>query len=167
MSPSTDGAAAWKDSLLPMSMDMARAVAELEAVCFSGAWDAARYARALEQGTCWGFVCPARAQEDAVDGYIAVSSVLDEMEILNVAVRPALRGRGLGAALLAAVLQEARERNIITCLLEVREGNAAALALYTHAGFKSAGLRRRYYADGENALVMKLDLAALRTEPAR
>ncbi len=134
----------------------AQAVAGLEALCFPCGWSAEQYRAAMEQGTCWGCVCfEGPGQDGNLVGYIACESVLEEMEILNVAVRPDRRGQGVASALLGAVLQEARERNIVSCLLEVREGNVPALALYKHAGFRQVGLRKKYYADnGENAVVM-------------
>ncbi len=86
------------------------------------------------------------------------------MEILNVAVHPAWRGRGIGAELLRRALQEARKRHIVQCCLEVRRSNAAARALYAGAGFAETGLRRGYYADtGEDAIVMTLAPAASET----
>ncbi len=154
----------WTARLARLDEASAAAAAALEAVCFPSGWDADTYARALVAGTCRGWVCT--APDGGLAGYIAVSDVLDEMEVLNVAVRPDLRGQGVGRALLGAALQEARERNMTTCLLEVREGNAAARVLYAHAGFTARGLRRRYYSDGENALVMALDLTAPAARPA-
>ncbi len=154
----------WTARIGRLDAGAAEAVAALEAACFPSGWDAATYVRALEAGTCRGLVCAAPG--DGLAGYIAVSEAAGEMEVLNVAVRPDLRGRGVGTALLGAALQEARERNIITCLLEVREGNVPARALYAHAGFAPRGLRRRYYPDGENALVMALDLTAPAARPA-
>ena len=82
-----------------------------------------------------------------------------EAEILTIAVAPAARRRGLGAALLAAAMQGAVLRAAATMFLEVAAGNAAALALYRAAGFEEVGRRRRYYADGEDALVMRRTLS--------
>lgn len=157
---SNDMKSPWAARLLPLTAETAGLAAELEAVCFPCGWTREQYEKACASGSCWGVVCPAEEEGEAPCGYLAVSSVLDEMEILNVAVRPDLRGRGLATAMLAETLREAAERRIVSCLLEVREGNTPALALYSRAGFAPCGLRKHYYSDnGENAVVMALELA--------
>ncbi len=141
----------------PMSSADASCVAGLEALCFPCGWDEGQYREALQEGTVFGAVC-LDADGDII-GYAAASGVLDEMEILNVAVRADRRRMGAASLLLCAVLQEACERNIVICHLEVRKGNVPARTLYEHAGFIQAGLRKKYYADnGEDALIMTLDL---------
>lgn len=147
--------------ITPLAPDMSDDVAELESVCFPHhAWSPAQYLAAMEAGTCWGRACYLELDGTlTLAGYLAVSSVLDEMEILNVAVRSEFRMRGIASKMLAEILQEAVERRIVSCLLEVREGNVPARTLYAHAGFLPVGQRRQYYSDnGENAVVMALDL---------
>ena len=86
-----------------------------------------------------------------------------ELEILNLAVEPAARRRGCGRRLLLLALQAGRKMGMQKAILEVREGNVPALALYRASGFSETGRRRRYYADtGEDALVLECPLA----EPA-
>ena len=83
----------------------------------------------------------------------------DELEILNLAVRPHIRRLGHGKRILRIVLRLARKMDINTVLLEVRTGNKAAIALYEGCGFLKVGRRRNYYADtGEDALVYAFDL---------
>ncbi len=147
----------------PMDVADAGSVAHLESLCFPCGWDAGQYREALQGGNLFGTVC----LDDTGDiaGYVAASGVLDEMEILNVAVREDRRRLGVASALLDAALQEAFERHILFCHLEVRKGNVPARTLYEHAGFRQAGLRRKYYADnGEDALIMTLDLRNRQTE---
>jgi ribosomal-protein-alanine N-acetyltransferase len=90
-------------------------------------------------------------------GYITVSEVAGELEIINVGVEPEMRGRGIATRLLQAILHQAREKSIFFYYLEVRPSNAPALSLYTRAGFRRSGVRRRYYADGEDALAMTME----------
>ena len=80
----------------------------------------------------------------------------DQAEILTIAVRPGARGQGVGRALLNALLAETAKRGALELFLEVAEPNAAARALYAGAGAKEVGRRRRYYADGADALVLRL-----------
>jgi ribosomal-protein-alanine N-acetyltransferase len=78
-------------------------------------------------------------------------SAADEAEILNIAVDPAFRRRGIGSALLAALCERAQG----TIFLEVAETNSPAMALYRKHGWEAAGLRERYYDGIVNAVVMK------------
>ena len=77
-----------------------------------------------------------------------------ELHVLNLATAPRFRRRGVAARLLAAALDEAAGRGLERALLEVRAGNAAAIALYRRFGFRESGRRTRYYPDGEDALLM-------------
>ena len=95
---------------------------------------------------------PARA---GVLGYACWWAVADECHITNFAVAPGRRREGVGALLLGSVLEEARDRGLVRATLEVRAGNAAAIALYEKGGFTAAAMRPRYYPDNrEDALVM-------------
>ncbi len=81
-----------------------------------------------------------------------------EAEVLTIAVRPASRRVGAGAALLGALMAEAARRGAAEVFLEVAEGNVAARALYTRSGMTEVGRRRRYYPDGADALVLRAGL---------
>lgn len=78
-------------------------------------------------------------------GYVAVRFLAGEMEILNLAVVPEARRRGLGTALVAHVLAEGRLRRLARVFLEVREGNSGAIAFYERHGFVRAACRAGYY----------------------
>ena len=82
---------------------------------------------------------------EALLGYLCLSHVLDEGSIDNVAVAPEQRRRGIAEALLAAADAEARRLPLAFITLEVRAGNAPAIALYEKHGFTRVGLRRDYY----------------------
>jgi [ribosomal protein S18]-alanine N-acetyltransferase len=83
----------------------------------------------------------------------------DEAEVMTLAVIPANRRRGLGAALLDAALRAIRDCGARLVFLEVSELNQAARALYAAAGFVEVGRRRCYYADGSDALVLRAALS--------
>ena len=82
----------------------------------------------------------------------------DEAEILTLGVAPSARRQGLGAALLDAAIAAARDAGAERLFLEVDDGNRSALALYRGRGFAQIGVRRGYYRDGADALVMRLAL---------
>lgn len=92
-------------------------------------------------------------------GLVLARRAADEAEILTVAVVPDARRRGHGTALLRDVMAVARAGGATAMFLEVAAGNAPALALYARAGFAQVGRRRRYYADGADALVLRRELA--------
>jgi [ribosomal protein S18]-alanine N-acetyltransferase len=95
-------------------------------------------------------------QQDEPLGFALGRVQADQAEILTIAVRPGARGQGIGRALLNALLAEAAKRGALDLFLEVAEPNMAARALYAGAGAKEVGRRRRYYADGADALVLRL-----------
>lgn len=109
-----------------------------------------RYGEAWTAGQCLGVlalpgVWLTLAQIDARPaGFALARCVADEAELLLLATEPAARRGGVGAALLRAVLDEARLRRAERMHLEVRAGNAA-IALYTAHGFVQVGERRAYY----------------------
>ena len=95
----------------------------------------------------------------SVVGYVVAWLVGDEAEVANLAVAPEWRGRGVGAALLDAALDEARNGGAHVAHLEVRDSNVAARALYGSRGFTPVGRRRRYYqAPVEDAVLLRCNL---------
>jgi ribosomal-protein-alanine N-acetyltransferase len=98
-------------------------------------------------------------QSGPIAGYIVARETAGELHINNVAVRPEFRRRGIGAALLDRVIQEARRRKANTAFLEVRSANYAAQALYEKCGFRAIAHRANYYSEPrEDAVVMSLVL---------
>ncbi|MEP5569950.1 MAG: ribosomal protein S18-alanine N-acetyltransferase [Halioglobus sp.] len=94
---------------------------------------------------------------NSVVGFLIYSRVLDEASVDNVVVDPAHQGLGLGRALLAEALNNMRLADLKRCLLEVRESNVAARALYENNGFSVDGVRPGYYKTDqgrEDALLM-------------
>nr|PZM92059.1 MAG: ribosomal-protein-alanine N-acetyltransferase [Pseudomonadota bacterium] len=127
-------------------------VLDLEARAFEHPWSPELVARELEQDHSMILVI---SSEDRVAGFVIAWLVVDELHILNVAVDPSLRRRGLARLLLGELLDRAQRCGMSLATLEVRVSNEAAIRLYEGLGFRTIGLRRRYYADGEDALVMQ------------
>ena len=97
-------------------------------------------------------------QQGKVAGYVVALDAADEGEILNLAVAEGGRRRGLGRALVEAIIAALSERGVRQVYLEVRESNAAARALYAGFGFKDVGRRKGYYRRPvEDAIVLRLD----------
>nr|WP_269453680.1 ribosomal protein S18-alanine N-acetyltransferase [Pseudoclavibacter sp. 13-3] len=94
-------------------------------------------------------------------GFAAVLAArgASDADVLTIAVDAAARGLGIGRRLLAALAATARDRGAHQLFLEVRAGNSVARSLYESEGFVVIGTRPRYYQpDGEDAIVMRLDL---------
>ena len=94
---------------------------------------------------CAGDECWVLSYGREISGFIIYRSVLDEAEILNIAIKPTYQRQGLGEYLLLFLINTLTEKKIINCFLEVRESNAAAIALYEKCGFVMAGVRQNYY----------------------
>jgi [ribosomal protein S18]-alanine N-acetyltransferase len=93
-------------------------------------------------------------EDGRVVGYGGLCDYPDEAFVQTMAVAPAAQGRGLGARLLVALLEEAERRGQRTVSLEVRADNVPAQRLYERHGFTRTGVRRGYYAGGVDALVL-------------
>jgi ribosomal-protein-alanine N-acetyltransferase len=92
-------------------------------------------------------------------GYICYWILYNEMHVLNLAIRPGWRGRGLGRELLVHALEHGRKQEATLVSLEVRVSNAVAVNLYRSLGFRPVGVRPRYYSpEREDALLMQLDM---------
>lgn len=99
-----------------------------------------------------------------VSGFLAARLAADESEILNVAVRADMRRSGIASALLKAALKRLRHEGGTAVFLEVRESNAAAIALYKKFGFSAETRRKGYYRDpAEDALCMMKKLTGDRS----
>ena len=116
-------------------------------------WDYNRVA----QGEMAGWVCEDNAQ---VLGFLVARRISDDLEILNFAVRPSDRRRGIGQALLHAALDWGKSFGAAEVMLEVRASNLAALRFYERNHFEVRGRRQRYYtAPIEDALLLTAPLS--------
>lgn len=132
-------------------------VAALEALCFAAPWSEQSLSLLLTDAAL-GMVA-VEQETDTPVAYVGMLTVLDEGQITNVATHPDHRRCGLAAAVLAALLAEARARGLTTVTLEVRESNAAAISLYEKQGFAVVGKRNHFYQNPrEHALVMLCNL---------
>jgi ribosomal-protein-alanine N-acetyltransferase len=94
---------------------------------------------------------------DRVVGFLLAWHVVDEIHVLNVAVKKTDRRRGIARTLLAELFAYTSARAVRTMYLEVRTGNTPAIELYRVHGFYASNVRKAYYSDGEDALEMRLD----------
>lgn len=109
---------------------------------YGEAWSAPQLAAAFAHGATFGQVALAG---DTPKGFALARLIVDEAELLLVAVDPAARRLGIGRELVEAVATQARDCGGVTLFLEVREGNLPAVQLYKSTGFTVAGRRPSYY----------------------
>lgn len=122
------------------------AIAAAERQCFSDPWSENLLRQELQNPLSRWFVLLLGGQ---VAGYAATLHICGEVHITNIAVLPPYRRQGLGRALMAAAVEYARGLGAFCMTLEVRAGNAPAIALYRAFGFETVGRRPRYYQDPE------------------
>ncbi len=135
-------------------------VVAIEQVVFGDPWSVDSFLAEVERNPEIGFPVVVRDDEGVV-AYAVAWFIVDELHVGNVAVRPDAQGRGIGRAVMAALLGEARRRGMVRATLEVRPSNARALALYESFGFRPIATRRAYYRDNhEDALVLAMALVA-------
>ena len=128
-------------------------VAALEKICFSDPWSENSVASELKNPlSCWLV-----AEEDGeVTGYIGSQTVMDESDMMNVAVHPDHRRKGIAEALVVELVEALKKRESRCLTLEVRASNEPAKALYEKLGFTQVGLRKNYYRNPkEDALILR------------
>jgi ribosomal-protein-alanine N-acetyltransferase len=136
------------------------AVHEIERVVFTDPWPKDDFRASLRSGG-EGTDFLVADLDESLAGYVVARAVADEGEILNLAVAPQGRRRGVGRALVEAVLAALARRGVREVFLEVRESNAGARALYAAHGFREVGRRSGYYRRPlEDAIILRAGLEA-------
>lgn len=126
-------------------------VLAIEEACFPRGWSRNHFLAELASERA---SCVVAELDGRVAGYLCLTTLLDEAEILDVAVDPALQGRGIGAQLVQWACDEATRRGAVVLQLEVRATSRPAIALYEHFGFNQTGLRKAYYEENIDAVLM-------------
>ena len=128
-------------------------VAALEKECFCDPWSEGSVASELENPLSRWLVA---LEGEQVLGYVGSQTVLDESDMMNLAVDPAFRRRGIARALVCALIEQLRKMGSRCLTLEVRASNESAQALYACLGFVQVGRRKNYYHHPkEDALILR------------
>ena len=131
-------------------------VAALEGICFRDPWSEKSVASELGNPLSYWLVA---VEGETVLGYIGSQTVLDESDVMNVAVSPEHRRKGIAQALVVALADGLREKGSSKLTLEVRTSNSSAIALYEKLEFRQIGLRKNYYRNPrEDALILQKEL---------
>jgi len=135
-------------------------VQRIEACSFPTPWSRALFEEEIDRPFSDAIVA-ARREDGAVVGYAVCWTVAGESHLLNIAVHPDHRGRGVGRVLLRECIRRGARAGGRRIYLEVRPANRPALRLYFGFGFRPVGIRKGYYTDtGEDALVLAREMGA-------
>jgi [ribosomal protein S18]-alanine N-acetyltransferase len=141
----------------PMNDQDIEQVFAIEQASFSSPWKPDGFRTEMDRAPS---VCLVVREGPTIYGYAVFWLIPPEIHLLNIAVHPGMRGRGLGTLLLDYLKEYGREVGAEHVYLEVRPSNESARKLYRQAGFVHAGLRKNYYAaEKEDALLLTLDLS--------
>ena len=140
--------------IIKMERDHVPQIAGLEALCFPDPWSENSIAMELANPlSCWLVA----VDGDTVAGYVGSQTVIDETDMMNIAVHPDYRRRGIARQLVEALIHDLKLRGSHRLTLEVRTSNEAAQKLYESLGFTQIGLRKNYYRNPkEDALILSL-----------
>ena len=139
--------------IVKMTVDHVPQIAQLEKVCFSDPWSENSVASELYNPLSLWLVA---VEDQIVLGYVGSQSVLDEADVMNVAVHPDFRRRHIGQVLIERLIEMLREQAVHSLALEVRVSNESAIALYQKLGFVQVGRRPNYYRNPkEDALILR------------
>ena len=128
-------------------------VAELEKICFSDPWSENSIASELDNKLAFWLVA---VEGETVAGYIGSQTVMDETDMMNVAVHPDFRRQGIAEALVNGLVDRLKDMGSHCLTLEVRASNAPAISLYEKLGFSEIGRRKNYYRNPrEDALILR------------
>ena len=136
-----------------MNSDHVSQVAALEAICFHDPWSENSVASELSNPLSLWLVA---LEDGQVTGYVGSQTVAGETDMMNVAVHPDHRRKGIAEELIASLVEELKAMESRCLTLEVRASNIPAITLYEKLGFLQIGLRKNYYRNPkENALILR------------
>jgi len=139
--------------IVPMNAAHVPQVAQLEKICFADPWSEKSVASELTNPLSLWLVA---LEGDRVAGYVGSQSVLGESDMMNVAVHPDFRRRGIAEALVLELVAQLKAKENYCLTLEVRASNAPARKLYEKLGFQQVGLRKNYYRNPrEDACILR------------
>lgn len=132
-------------------------VMEIERLCFSDSpWPREEFLYELKENP-FSVLCVSE-KENRIAGFIDWWILYEKAQVANIAVHPEFRKQGIAREMLKNCIRDAEKKGCETLSLEVRTGNEPAIVLYHSFGFIDAAIRRNYYENGEDAILMVLPL---------
>lgn len=140
-------------TIVKMNENHVSQIAELEKLCFNDPWSRNSIASELDNKLSFWLV----AEENGnVLGYVGSQTVLGETDMMNIATHPDYRKKGIGTALITALIDVLAKQGSHSLMLEVRASNDSAISVYKKLGFSEVGRRKNYYRNPkEDALILR------------
>ena len=142
-------------NLLPLNEKDVVSLVKFEKENFSDGWTDEMFYSAFNTGRFFGFKIE---NESEIVGFITYSITDDCSDLESIVVHRDYRKLGYGKLLIDRYLESAQKRGVKNFFLEVRKSNFPAISLYEQRGYKVINERKKYYADGENAFVLKKEI---------
>ena len=138
----------------PMTIADIDAIIEIQNGVFSDAWNKDMMRSAFATNRFFGFC----VQDGDVVGYVSLSQNYDDADLETIFLSPKYRGKGISNILMQSAIDECEKKGLKGIFLEVKPSNAFAISLYEKFGFSKISVRKKYYSDGEDCIVMKKEL---------
>lgn len=138
-----------------MNSDDLETVLVIEQASFSTPWQLEHFQHEIAAPHSFPFVAELGG---VIAGYVCLMSLFEEAQILDIAVAPEQRGRGVARILMDHAISVAREKNAELLALEVKASNISAITLYERCGFVRTGVRHKYYEGRDDAVLMEKSL---------
>ena len=139
----------------PMAEAGLDAVLSIEQASFPSPWNREHFLHEIAAPHSFPFVAEC---DGIILGYVCLMSLFEEAQILDIAVAPEQRGKGIARLLMDHAIMTAREKRAEVLVLEVRASNISAITLYERCGFVRTGIRSKYYEGVDDAVLMEKSL---------
>ena len=136
-----------------MSISLLEKIKDILSTEFDNFWTYSVFKSELENPNSKYFVA---IRNDEIVGFAGIWKAIDDMHITNIVTKISKRHLGIASMLLEKLIEVSKEENVNSLTLEVNENNTYAIKLYEKYNFKKIGLRKNYYAQNENAIIMTL-----------
>ena len=130
-------------------------IMEIDSFCFDVPWSRESFVKELDNPVAFYFVA---VNDDRVLGYGGMWWSFDTCEITNIAVHPDFRRKGIAQDVLNHMVELCKEYGVTYLNLDVKVSNENAQKLYVKNGFEKVGIRKRYYGNGEDAVLMTKEI---------
>ncbi|WP_455480227.1 ribosomal protein S18-alanine N-acetyltransferase [Bartonella sp. B23] len=144
--------------IAPLQIDDSAPLHEIYQNCFIPAWEKQAFDNFLQDHSIFGYKASLIGEPNQILGFCLCRLILDEAEIITIAVQPHFHRKGIGTLLLDSILRHLHHEGTIKLFLEVEETNLSALNLYQHFKFEKIAKRLAYYQSKDSrtdAIVMQ------------
>lgn len=140
-------------SIRKIIIDDLKEVLEIENLSFNDPWTKKMFEEEIKNGDFYVVV-----ENERILGYLGFTMVCNEASLVNFAIHPSYRRKGIGTKILRYLINIAKEKKGKKIFLEVRKSNISAISFYKKHKFREVGIRKGYYGTDEDAIIMACEL---------